>query len=125
VGQLKLSELSDAERERFALRWTHIQGQFVDDPIAAVAAANSLINDVMQARGYPVEAFEQRLADLSVDHASVTQHYRAARSLSASVASDKANTEDLRQAVVHYRKLFADLLEEAPPPSRRPRVAHA
>jgi hypothetical protein len=125
VGHLKLTELSDAERERLALRWTRIQGQFVDDPIAAVAAANSLINDVMQARGYPVEAFDQRLADLSVDHASVTQHYRAARSLSASVASDKANTEDLRQAVVHYRKLFADLLEEAPPPSRRPSVAHA
>ena len=124
VGHLELSELSDAERDRFATRWTRIQGQFVDDPLAAVASANTLIDDVMHARGYPVEDFDQRVADLSVDHASVTQHYRAARALAASVAGDRANTEDLRQAVVHYRKLFADLLDEPLPPSRG-RVAHA
>jgi hypothetical protein len=121
VGHLKLAELSDTERERFTLRWTRIQGQFVDDPIAALAAANGLVDDLMQARGYPVEALDHR----SVDHASVAQHCRAARALSASVASDQASTEDLRRAVVHYRKLFADLLEEPRPPSRRPREAHA
>jgi hypothetical protein len=124
VGSLKLAELSEGERERYTARWTRIQQQFVDDPIAAVAAANALINDVMRVRGYPVEDFDQRVADLSVDHASVTQHYRAARRLSASVASDRANTEDLRQAVVHYRALFADLLVEPAPPTSR-RVAHA
>jgi hypothetical protein len=126
VGHLKLAELNDAERERYAARWTRIQQQFVDDPIAAVAAANALINDVMRARGYPVEDFDQRLADLSVDHATVTQHYRAARALSASVASDRGNTEDLRQAVVHYRALFSDLLvEPSPPLSGRHGEAHA
>jgi len=125
VGHLKLSELSDAERARFASHWTTIQGRFVDDPLGAVAAANSLINEVMRARGYPTEDFDQRLADLSVDHAGVVQHYRAARALSTSVANDPANTEELRQAVVHYRALFADLLEEPVTPSHRHREAHA
>jgi hypothetical protein len=125
VGHLELAELNTAERARFASRWTRIQAQFVDDPLAAVAAANSLITDVMRARGYPTEDFDQRVADLSVDHAAVIQHYRAARALSASVASDRGNTEDLRQAVVHFRALFADLLEEKITPSRRQRMAHA
>jgi hypothetical protein len=125
VGHLKLAELSEAERERYAVRWSHIQEQFVDDPLAAVAAASALIDDVMRARGYPTEDFDQRLADLSVDHSAVTQHYRAARALSASLASDRANTEDLRQAFVHYRALFSDLVIESPPVSRRPREAHA
>jgi hypothetical protein len=125
---LDLAELSDVERERFAHQWTRIQRQFVDDPIAAVAGAHRLADDVMQARGYPVEAIDRYVDDRSVDLGSVaglTRHYRAARSLSASVASDQANTEDLRRAEVHYRKLFAHLLEQPRPPSRRRREAHA
>jgi hypothetical protein len=126
VGHLKLAELTVAARERYSVRWSRIQEQFVDDPLAAVAAASSLIDDVMRARGYPLEDFDQRLADLSVDHSSVTQHYRAARALSAALASDRGNTEDLRQAFVHYRALFSDLvIEAAPPASRSHREAHA
>jgi hypothetical protein len=125
VRRLKLSELNEVQRARLASRWTQIQGQFVDDPVRAVGTANTLVTDVMTARGYPTEDFDQRVADLSVDHAAVIQHYRAARALSAMVAANRDNTEDLRQAMVHYRVLFADLLEEKVKPSHRSRLAHA
>ena len=86
----------------------------VDDVESAVAVseANTLIKEVMQARGYPVGDFEERAADLSVDHADVVSHYRAARDLATRNERGKASTEDLRQAVVHYRALFQELLEE-------------
>jgi len=112
VQEFHFHELNPADRARFSARWTQIQAQFVDDPAVAVSAANELINEVMRARGYPAEHFEQRVADLSVDHPAVVQHYRAARALSDSAHSGQVNTEDLRQAVVHYRVLFADLLGE-------------
>jgi hypothetical protein len=83
-----------------------------------VVSANELIKEVMRARGYPSDDFEQRVADLSVDHAAVVQHYRAARALSDSNRHGQINTEELRQAVVHYRALFADLLQEPGSPSR-------
>jgi hypothetical protein len=115
VEHFHFHELSAAERARFASSWTRVQAQFVDDPAVAVSNANELINEVMRARGYPTEDFEQRAADLSVEHPAVVQHYRAARALSDSTHTGQINTEDLRQAVVHYRFLFTDLLQESTP----------
>src|SRR6185369_10665085 len=102
-------DLTEADRVKFSSAWSRIQAQFVDDPVAAVAGANDLIKQVMVARGYPSDGFEQRAADLSVDHPEVVQHYRAARALSDPTRDKSIGTEELRQAVVHYRVLFADL----------------
>jgi hypothetical protein len=115
VERLRFRDLSEADRARFEESWSRIQGQFVDDPAAAVAGANQLIKEVMHARGYPEDGFEQRVADLSVDHPGVIQHYRAAHALAESSHKGHVNTEELRQAVVHYRALFADLLQETGP----------
>jgi hypothetical protein len=115
VAHLRFRELSDEDRSRFESDWRDIQGRFVDDPLAAVASANELIKRVMQARGYPADGFDQRVADLSVEHPDVVQHYRAARALSDPSRKESIGTEELRQAVVHYRVLFADLLEEHGP----------
>jgi hypothetical protein len=125
VEHLRFNELSATDRARFAAAWDRIQGQFVDDPAGAAVGANQLIKEVMRARGYPTDDFEQRIADLSVDHASVVQHYRAARALSAPRHDGRVDTEELRQAVVHYRALFADLLKETGPVSRPMREVHA
>ena len=124
VERIEIRELNVADRARYQRTWTEIQARFVDDPALAVSEANELINRVMQARGYPTEHFEQRVADLSVDHPLVVQHYRAARALAAASGGTQINTEDLRQAMVHYRFLFADLLQD-PPSLRGMRESHA
>ncbi|MFZ5892307.1 MAG: hypothetical protein ACOY0T_14710 [Myxococcota bacterium] len=110
VDRLQLRTLSDAERTQYGAHWQAIQTRFVDDPSGAVRAADDLIKNVMAASGYPLENFEQRVADLSVEHANVIQHYRAARVLAEANREGRANTEELRQAFVHYRALFSDLL---------------
>ena len=125
VEHFQFRELNATDRARFLDGWTRIQSQFVDDPGVAVTGANELINEVMRARGYPTDHFEQRVADLSVEHASVVQHYRAAKALADSNRNGQANTEQLRQAVVHYRMLFADLLQEPSAGSVGLRHAHA
>ncbi len=125
VELIRLHELNDADRARFASSWGRIQSQFIDDPVGAAVDANDLIKEVMRARGYPVDDFEQRVADLSVDHAEVVQHYRAARTLSESSRNGQVNTEDLRQAVVHYRTLFGELLQESGSQARPLRELHA
>lgn len=112
VQRLKLRTLPEAERVQFAATWRNVQARFVDDPSGATRAADELIKSVMLARGYSVEHFEQQVADLSVEHANVVQHYRAARALADANRDGRANTEELRQAFVHYRALFADLLQE-------------
>jgi hypothetical protein len=112
IDHIQFRELNQADRARFASTWSGIQRQFVDDPRGAVMGANELIKEVMRARGYPADDFEHRVADLSVEHANVVQHYRAARALSESSREGQAQTEELRQAVVHYHALFADLLRE-------------
>jgi hypothetical protein len=112
VRKFKLHPLSDADRNQFSEEWRAVQARFVDDPSGAVTAANDLIKNVMSARGYEVEHFDQRVADLSVEHANVVDHYRAARVLSDANREGRANTEELRQAFVHYRALFADLLDQ-------------
>jgi hypothetical protein len=112
VEQLHLRALPAAERAQFEASWQHAQARFVDDPSGAVREADELIKLVMAARGYVVERYEQRVADLSVEHARVVQHYRAARALSDLNREARADTEDLRQAFVHYRALFTDVLEQ-------------
>lgn len=118
VERFRIHDLEAADRAHFAASWRLVQARFVDDPQGAVHEANTLIKRVMLARGYPMEAFEQRVADLSVDHANVVQHYRAARALFDANRNGQANTEELRQAFVHYRALFADLLAVEHHPSR-------
>ncbi len=126
LQRIRIRDLNVADRARFSASWDRIQQQFVDDPASATVSANELIKEVMRARGYPADDFDQRLADLSVDHPAVVQHYRAARALAASGRSgEEAHTEELRQALVHYRALFADLLREDPTPSSRLRELHA
>jgi hypothetical protein len=110
VERFRLKELSDDDRARFDATWGAIQTRFVDDPSGAVQEADALINTVMLVRGYPLDDFEQRVLDLSVHHANVVQHYRAARALAIANQAGSADTEELRQAFVHYRVLFAELV---------------
>lgn len=114
VDDFNLRPLLAAEAQRFTGLWTATQARFVDDPGGAVADADRLVGEVMQERGYPVGDFEQRAADVSVDHPQVVSNYRAAHTTAARHSHGQASTEDLRQAMVHYRALFTDLLETAP-----------
>jgi hypothetical protein len=111
VEKLKIRPLSREQSESFSREWRRVQGLFVDDPDGAVAAADRLVTQVMSARGYPVEDFETRAADLSVDHPRVVENYRTARALALRRERREAGTEELRQAVVNYRALFNDLLD--------------
>ena len=114
VERVRLRELSPEERGRLSEAWTQLQAQFVDDPAVAVSGAADLIEEVMRARGYPKSELEERIADLSALHPQVVQHYRAAHELAKSSRSGQINTEELRQAIVHYRFLFSELLRGAP-----------
>lgn len=110
--KFNIRSLSGADRSSFAARWSEVQERFVDDPQGAVTLAESLVTDVMQSRGYPIGAFDQRAADLSVDYPVIVDNYRAAHDIALRHSSGKASTEDLRQAMVHYRLLFQELLDE-------------
>ncbi len=110
--ELELRGLSPDERADFERRWKDVQGQFVDDPGAAVRGADHLVVEVMSARGYPVDDFEQRADDLSVSHPTVTQEYRMARSIARANHEGRADTEQLRHAVTSYRALVEALLTE-------------
>ena len=119
VGAFEIRPLGTAAHHRFSEEWASVQAMFVDDPGGAVEQADGLIGDVMRARGYPVGDFEQRAADVSVDHPTVVEHYREAHAIAQASRDDSGDTEALRQAFVHYRALFADLLERAPAPERQ------
>jgi hypothetical protein len=110
--KLKIRPLSPSDRDSFSDRWREVQGRFVDDPKGAVTLADSLITDVMQVRGYPIADFEQRASDLSVDHPIVVENYRAAHAIALRHSRGEASTEDLRKAMVHYRALFEELVNE-------------
>jgi hypothetical protein len=114
VKRLHIHPLSARDAQQFSEAWRVVQAQFVDDPRGAVTQADHLVGEIMQARGYPVAEFQQRVEDISVDHPSVVMNYRAARSIAESHARGQASTEDLRQAMVHHRALFAELLGQAP-----------
>jgi FtsZ-interacting cell division protein ZipA len=109
--QFDVRDLEPAARDRYAERWRAAQRRFVDQPGPAVAEADALVMEVMRDRGYPVaDEFEQRAADVSVDHPEVVEHYRAAHGISGRATAGDATTEDLRQAMVHFRELFVELL---------------
>jgi hypothetical protein len=114
VRGLDIQPLTSVAQASYAGRWTSIQEQFVDAPAHAVSGAQFLVADVMTERGYPAEQHvqDQVLADLSVQHSATLDRYRAAEEISGKAAAGTASTEDLRQAMVHYRALFADLLGE-------------
>ena len=111
VDALHIRPLSPDDATRFDASWRGVQARFVDDPKGAVTEADRLVGELMSARGYPLGDFEQRVADISVDHPDVVMNYRAAREIALTHARGQASTEDLRQAMVHYRALFNDLLE--------------
>jgi len=112
VEQLDIRPLSASQRSDYTDRWRTVQAKFVDDPKGAVTDADGLVTDVLKARGYPVADFDQRAADLSVHHPRVVENYRAARDIAQRHRRGEATTEDLRQAMVFYRALFQDLLED-------------
>ena len=120
VRKLEIVPLAPQEAQRFRMEWQGVQARFVDDPRRAVAEADLLVRDVMQHRGYPMGDFESRAADLSVDHPVVIENYRAAHAIALRERQGEADTEALRQALVHYRTLFAELLEDAPQARRMP-----
>jgi hypothetical protein len=110
VQKFHIQELHPEAASRFADAWREEQARFVDSPHEAVANADRLVGELMKARGYPMGDFEQRAADISVDHPLVVENYRAARALASRSRRGEVNTEELRQAMVHYRALFGDLL---------------
>jgi hypothetical protein len=113
VQRLDIRPLRPTARAKYAAEWTAVQERFVDDPQQAVAAAELLVVAVVKERGYPTEDHDQIAADLSVEHASALDHYRAARHVATNAETGDASTEDLRQAMVHYRALFSVLLGQA------------
>ena len=118
VESFHIRPLASADHARFTESWRKLQARFVDSPGGAVTEADQLLGDVMSTRGYPVSDFEQRAADISVDHPLVLTNYRAAHEIALRQTQGKASTEDLRQAMIHYRTLFEELVGE-------PDMAHA
>jgi len=131
VEQLHIRSLSSDERDQFVERWRSAQAQFVDDPAGATRVADALVGEVMQARGYPVGDFEQRAADISVEHPELVEKYRTANGIARASERGEASTEDLRHSVRHYRALFVELLEvddgdeDASPRDREGEEVHA
>jgi len=112
VRKLDIKPLTTQRRNEFADEWERVQAEFVDDPTAAVVHADALVQLVMTERGYPVVDFEQRVADVSVDHPAVAQNYRLAHDIAARNEREDVEMEKLREAMLHYRALFADLLHD-------------
>jgi Ni/Co efflux regulator RcnB len=111
VEKFHVHPLSRELKTEFAESWRKEQARFVDDPKGSVSRADALVLQVMKARGYPMSEFDQRAADISVDHPQVVEHYRAAHEIALRAERGQTNTEDLRNALIHYRALFEDLLE--------------
>jgi len=112
VESLHIRPLGPNDRARFMESWTKVQARFVDGPGGAVAEADQLLGDVMSTRGYPVSDFEQRAADISVDYPLVLENYRSAHEIALRQTRGQASTEELRQAMIHYRTLFDELVSE-------------
>ena len=114
VQALSIRPLDAEERDRYNAQWRKVQADFVDDPSAAISEADGLLGEVMTARGYPVRDFDQVAEDLSVDHSLVVQHYRAAHEVALRHEQGQADTEALRRAMIHYRELFGELVQDEP-----------
>jgi hypothetical protein len=112
VAGFAIRPLAPTDRERYIASWRKVQAQFVDDPKSSVTEADRLLGDVMSTRGYSVSDFEQRSADISVNHPLFVENYRAAHEIAVRHARGQASTEDLRQAMIHYRALFDELVGE-------------
>jgi hypothetical protein len=110
VESLRIQPLSAGDRARFVESWSRVQARFVDSPGGAVTEADQLLGDVMSTRGYPVSDFEQRAADISVSHPLVLENYRSAHGIAVRQTHGQASTEELRQAMIHYRTLFDELV---------------
>jgi hypothetical protein len=110
VEALHLRPLSRSDHDRFSSEWTKVQAEFVDAPSEAVSDADGLIQQVMTTRGYPMADFDQRAADISVDHPDVVENYRSAHSIAVKERDGDADTESLRKAMTYYRSLFDELL---------------
>jgi hypothetical protein len=113
-AELGLNPLAPESREHYAREWGQVQAQFLDDPAAAVVAGDELVTRLVAERGYPTENFDDQLSYLSVEHATTLGHYRDAHDIYLRNERHEASTEELRQALVHYRALFADLLDVQP-----------
>jgi hypothetical protein len=111
IDKLNIRDLDLMEHERYSKQWQAIQSRFVDSPKGAVSEADDLVSSVMKIRGYPVADFDQRAADISVDHPRVVENYRLAHQIALRVGKDAASTEDLRTAMIHYRSLFEELVQ--------------
>ena len=111
VSKLNLRPLSREECDRFAVEWRRVQEQFVDDPRLSVSNADALVNQALQARGYPMGDFAQRSADISVEHPQVVENYRMAHDIAERDKRGQATTEELRRAMQHYRNLFEHVLD--------------
>ena len=111
VEKLNIRDLDPMEHDRYLKRWEAVQSRFVDSPKGAVTEADDLVSSLMKTRGYPVSDFDQRAADISVDHPRVVENYRSAHEIAMRVGKDKATTEDLRTAMIHYRSLFEELVQ--------------
>ncbi len=118
-SQLDIRALDPHVRDHYADEWQTVQRRFVDEPTQAVADAQRLVTDVMQRRGYPTDDFEQRAADVSVDHPHVVENYREAHAIASASERREVSTEDQRKALVHYRALFDELLETSPSEDRQ------
>jgi hypothetical protein len=116
IERLHIRPLSPEEHDRFSREWREVQARFVEEPPRAVAEADRLVGSLMETRGYPVGEFDQRAADISVDHPTVVENYRSAHGIVTREGT--LSTEDLRKAMVHYRVLFDDLLEVTAPRER-------
>jgi hypothetical protein len=115
VKRLTIRPLARDVSTRYAQKWNDQQARFVDEPKAAVVEADHLVEEVMKERGYPVGEFDQRAADISVDHPRLVENYRAAHEITLREQRGQASTEDLRSAMIYYRDLFRELLEEPEP----------
>jgi len=112
VKKLDIKPLTTEQRNEFADEWERAQAEFVDDPSGAVVHADALVQEVMKVRGYPIVDFDQRVADVSVDHPAVAQNYRLAHDIATRHKNEEVGMEKLREAMLHYRALFADLLHD-------------
>jgi hypothetical protein len=119
VDMLKIRDLDLAERERYPAQWQTVQSRFVDHPKGAVTEADDLVCSLMQTRGYPVADFDQRAADISVDHPLVVENYRSAHNIALRLGKGEASTEELRTAMIHYRSLFDELVQVHTPGDKR------
>jgi len=124
IEKLDIRPLDPATRRGFMERWAETQARFVEDPPRAVMFADALLAEVMKARGYPVQDFEQRATDISVNYPDVVEHYRAAHDIAVRQSRGEASTEDLRQAMIHCRALFEELVHDEAPAEREPEHAH-